>query len=84
MAEKRPLEIASQAIDSAEREDPDPMLGGGAWLNAHSTVKGATRLAFAALAALESAGFRIVGKDDPRLAAPMAVATNVTLRVSVA
>jgi hypothetical protein len=83
MAEKQPLEIASEAIRSAEKEDHEDASGSDeAWLNAYMDAKAATRLAFAALAALESAGFVLVAKEEQQSFPATRIATNVRVQIS--
>jgi hypothetical protein len=82
MAEKQPLEIASEAIRSAEKEVHRDVSGGDAWLNAYMDAKAATRLAFAALAALESAGFVLIAKKDQQSFPAKRIATNVRVQIS--
>jgi hypothetical protein len=64
MAESLPLAIASKAIEGAKIRHPDCPPGRGAtWPNVYITPREATLFAFAALEALENAGFKIAPKD---------------------
>ena len=82
MAAKQPLEIASDAIRSAKKVDPEDVpTTGETWLNAYMDAKAATRLAFAALAALESAGFVLIAKDERSFSMQRMVA-NADVQIS--
>jgi hypothetical protein len=64
MTEARVLAIASKAIEGAKINYPDYPPGSGAtWPDVYITPREATLFAFAALEALENAGFKIVPKD---------------------
>jgi len=63
MAEARLLAIASKAIEDAKINYPDYPPGSGAsWPDVYVAPREATLFAFAALEALEKAGFEIVPK----------------------
>ena len=64
MAEALPLAIASKAIEGAKLKYPDYPPGSGAtWPDVYITSREATLFAFAALEAIDKAGFKVVPKD---------------------
>jgi hypothetical protein len=83
MAEKQPLEIASDAIRSAGKDDREvDLVRSRTWLNAYMDTKAATRLAVAAFAALESAGFVLIAKGDQPSFRMQRVVANADVQIS--
>jgi hypothetical protein len=65
MAEARLLAIAGKAIEEAKIRFPDYPPGSGAsWPDVYIETREATLFAFAALEAIDKAGFKIVSKDE--------------------
>jgi hypothetical protein len=71
MTEARLLAIASKAIEEAKIKYPDYPPGSGAsWPDVYIATREATLFGFAALEAIDKAGFKIVPKDPPQPAKP--------------